>query len=185
MRETTRADDVLSAATKRFSSRGYHGISFRDLAKDVGITSASVHYHFPTKSDLISSIAIASAERLALARDEIESNPVLSPSDKIGEFCDRFMETEDGNGHCKCIVTALVNADSIPEQVADSFRSVVNDQILWLEKMCDDIPGMENSKRHARMLMSRMMGQCLLSSCFEEYESHRSDVVSLPIRGQA
>ena len=27
-------------------------MSFRDLAGDVGIKSACVHYHFPTKSDL-------------------------------------------------------------------------------------------------------------------------------------
>ena len=28
---------------------GFHGFSFRDLAADVGIKSASVHYHFPIK----------------------------------------------------------------------------------------------------------------------------------------
>ena len=65
----------------------------------------------------------------------------------------------------------VVNADSIPEQVADSFRSVVNDRFYGL-RGCVVTSGMENSKRHARMLMSRMMGQCLLSSCFEEYVSN-------------
>lgn len=38
---------------------GFGSFSFRDLAKDLNIKSASVHYHFPSKSDL----GIAVAER--------------------------------------------------------------------------------------------------------------------------
>ena len=43
---------ILDAAEKRVRHAGYSNMSFRDVAKDVGIKSASVHYHFPTKSDL-------------------------------------------------------------------------------------------------------------------------------------
>ena len=43
---------ILEAAEKRGRHAGYSNMSFRDVAKDVGIKSASVHYHFPTKSDL-------------------------------------------------------------------------------------------------------------------------------------
>ena len=49
--ETIR-DNLLDAAERRARAAGYHGFSFRDLAADVGIKSASVHYHFPTKADL-------------------------------------------------------------------------------------------------------------------------------------
>ena len=42
MRET-----ILDAAEKRIRSVGYNAFSFRDLADDVGIRSASIHYHFP------------------------------------------------------------------------------------------------------------------------------------------
>lgn len=41
---------------------GYMGFSFREIAKEIGIKSASVHYHFPTKADL----AIAMMERYTL-----------------------------------------------------------------------------------------------------------------------
>jgi TetR/AcrR family transcriptional repressor of nem operon len=33
-------------------ARGYNALSFREIAKDVGIKSASIHYYFPTKGDL-------------------------------------------------------------------------------------------------------------------------------------
>jgi TetR/AcrR family transcriptional regulator, transcriptional repressor for nem operon len=45
-------DAILSSAEARMGRDGFHGFSFRDLAADVGIKSASVHYHFPTKADL-------------------------------------------------------------------------------------------------------------------------------------
>jgi len=31
---------------------GFHACSFREIATDVGIKSASVHHHFPAKADL-------------------------------------------------------------------------------------------------------------------------------------
>lgn len=36
---------------------GFGSFSFRDLAKDLNIKSASVHYHFPSKSDLGTAVA--------------------------------------------------------------------------------------------------------------------------------
>lgn len=43
---------IMSAARLAVQDRGYGGLSFRELAKEVGIKSASIHYHFPTKGDL-------------------------------------------------------------------------------------------------------------------------------------
>ena len=37
-------DAILDAAEKRVRHAGYSKMSFRDVAKDVGIKSASVHY---------------------------------------------------------------------------------------------------------------------------------------------
>lgn len=49
--ETVR-EAILNSAEVRARAAGYNGFSFRELAADVGIKSASVHYHFPTKADL-------------------------------------------------------------------------------------------------------------------------------------
>jgi TetR/AcrR family transcriptional regulator, transcriptional repressor for nem operon len=43
---------ILAAARLTVQDRGYGGLSFRELAKDVGIKSASIHHYFPTKGDL-------------------------------------------------------------------------------------------------------------------------------------
>ena len=56
-----RVGALLNAAERRVRRSGYNAVSFRDLADDVGIKSASVHYHFPQKADL----GVALVERYA------------------------------------------------------------------------------------------------------------------------
>lgn len=48
---------VMAAARAAVQSHGYNALSFRELAREVGIKSASVHYHFPTKGDLGAALA--------------------------------------------------------------------------------------------------------------------------------
>src|SRR5271155_2639466 len=50
-------DRIMMAARLTVQDRGYGGLSFRELAKDVGIKSASIHHYFPTKGELGSALA--------------------------------------------------------------------------------------------------------------------------------
>src|SRR5947209_18085054 len=48
---------ILAAAKRTAQAHGYGGLNFRDLAAEVGIKAASIHYHFPTKADLGAAVA--------------------------------------------------------------------------------------------------------------------------------
>ena len=50
-------DRIMQAARLTVQDLGYSGLSFRELAKDVGIKSASIHYYFATKGDLGGALA--------------------------------------------------------------------------------------------------------------------------------
>jgi len=47
----------MAVAKAMVQSRGYNALSFREIAKDIGIKSASIHYHFPTKAELGAALA--------------------------------------------------------------------------------------------------------------------------------
>ena len=53
---------LLEAAIVGFAERGYHGVSVRDLAADVGIKAASFYSHFTSKEALLHSL-VATAHR--------------------------------------------------------------------------------------------------------------------------
>jgi TetR/AcrR family transcriptional repressor of nem operon len=79
MSETAGA--ILDAAEERIRRAGYSGFSFREIAADVGVKSASVHYHFPTKERLAAAVARrytdrffeAVDHRLALGDDTVQA----------------------------------------------------------------------------------------------------------------
>jgi TetR/AcrR family transcriptional repressor of nem operon len=43
---------ILEVAERLVQTRGFNGFSYADIAAEVGITKASLHYHFATKADL-------------------------------------------------------------------------------------------------------------------------------------
>src|SRR5947208_98232 len=46
----------MDLAEAHIRDAGYRGFSFRDLAAELGIKSASVHHHFPTKAILTAAV---------------------------------------------------------------------------------------------------------------------------------
>jgi len=55
---------ILDAALRLFGQRGYGGTALQAVADELGLTKASVYYHFPAKSDLLSALAETCLERL-------------------------------------------------------------------------------------------------------------------------
>jgi len=53
----TKRGALLRNATETVRRGGSAALNFRDLGRSVGVKSSSVHYYFPTKSDLLSEIA--------------------------------------------------------------------------------------------------------------------------------
>jgi AcrR family transcriptional regulator len=43
---------ILDVAEALGQTRGFNGFSYADIAVQLGVTKASLHYHFPSKSDL-------------------------------------------------------------------------------------------------------------------------------------
>src|ERR1700712_24382 len=50
---TSQANRILDRAQTLIAAGGYNGFSYADVSVDVGITKASIHHHFPKKSDLV------------------------------------------------------------------------------------------------------------------------------------
>ncbi|WP_063037904.1 TetR family transcriptional regulator [Nocardia pseudovaccinii] len=54
------ADDsrarILQIALDLFAERGYHTVSVREIAEQVGLTKTAVLYHFPSKSDIVAAL---------------------------------------------------------------------------------------------------------------------------------
>lgn len=52
----TSREAIIAAAKDNFQSRGYHGTSIRDIARDADMTAASIYHHFPSKQHILQHI---------------------------------------------------------------------------------------------------------------------------------
>src|ERR1700746_3019433 len=79
MNET--AERLMDLAEARIRQAGYRGFSFRDLAAEIGIKSASVHHHFPTKAGMAAAVARRYGDRffeMVARRDDESGDDVIA-----------------------------------------------------------------------------------------------------------
>ncbi|EAR11126.1 TetR/AcrR family transcriptional regulator [Reinekea blandensis] len=112
---------------------GFHSFSFRDLAKDLGIKSASVHYHFPTKSDLGIAVVRRYNDRFANALSD-PSSPTMTTADHIRRYMMMFYtEMKQSQKMCLCAVLSVEQLT-----LSEDMRSAVDEfytlNLNWLTR---------------------------------------------------
>ena len=51
-KESRTSERILDIAERLVQTRGFNNFSYADIASELGITTASLHYHFPGKAEL-------------------------------------------------------------------------------------------------------------------------------------
>ncbi|MEM8572665.1 MAG: TetR/AcrR family transcriptional regulator [Pseudomonadota bacterium] len=125
-----RRDAILDVAERLIRSHGYSGFSFREVANEVGIKSASVHYHFPTKPDLAAAVAKRYRTRFADALDDAERQG----TERIKAWRELFYKALKHDGlMCLCGILA-VEGDSLPVEVAQEAHAFLQFGIASLNE---------------------------------------------------
>ena len=65
-------DRIFEAAVDLFSTRGYHGTSIREIAREVGIKESSIYNHFPGKDGILEAILEYYQEGFRTATSSLE-----------------------------------------------------------------------------------------------------------------
>lgn len=113
---------VMAAARAMVQSRGYNALSFRELAKVVGIKSASIHYYFPTKGDLGAALAQQYTEDFLSYLNGLRPTPQNWQS-CIASYADVFRATLlRENRMCLGGILAAERPDLAPEVGAEVER---------------------------------------------------------------
>lgn len=75
-RPTTEGRDrILFEAERLFSTRGYKGVSIRDIARACGVSNAAIYYHFENKQELYIQMLVASLYRMGQALEAAAQEP--------------------------------------------------------------------------------------------------------------
>lgn len=132
--KTDMREALLAVGRAAVQARGYSALSFRDLANEVGIKSASVHYYFPTKGDLAAALARRYTEEAVAYLDGVLAG-ASDPAWCVARYAEIFRSALL-NDNRMCLVGMMsAELDELPVEVrkeVDAFAAV---NVAWLTRV--------------------------------------------------
>jgi TetR/AcrR family transcriptional repressor of nem operon len=95
------AELILDAAERRAQVLGFNGFSYADVATELGLTTASIHYHFPSKTDLGVRLIERYSDRFFAALAEIDAAGG-STFDRLRSYAQMYESVLASNRLCLC-----------------------------------------------------------------------------------
>src|SRR5437764_14286200 len=121
---------TLDVAERLVQVRGYNGFSYADIAAELGISKASLHYHFPGKAELGEALIGRYASRFADALVEIDRRGGEAPA-KLDAYARIYADVLSDRRMCLCGMLAA-DYDTLPEPMRDAVIRFFDDNEAWL-----------------------------------------------------
>jgi TetR/AcrR family transcriptional repressor of nem operon len=126
---------ILDIGERLVQVRGFNGFSYADVAAEMSVTKASLHYHFPSKADLGEAIVARYAERFADALVSIDADDAAAPA-KLAAYADLYAEVLRDERMCLCGMLAA-EYETIPDSIRGAVVRFLDDNEAWLTRVLD------------------------------------------------
>jgi TetR/AcrR family transcriptional repressor of nem operon len=131
---TTR-DQVLDVAERLAQTNGFNGFSYADISAELGITKASLHYHFPTKTDLGCALIERYGQRFRVALDEINATG-RPASRQLESYVELYVGVLRSGRLCLCGMLAAEFL-TLAEPMRRAIRGFFDDNEAWLARLLE------------------------------------------------
>jgi TetR/AcrR family transcriptional repressor of nem operon len=127
---------ILDVAERLAQTRGFNGFSYADIAAEVGITKASLHYHFPTKADLGTALVTRYRERFQAAIKKIAASDADALT-RIQQYVQVYQQVLGADRMCLCGMLAAEFA-TLPGQMQQELRQFFDQNEAWLVNVLEE-----------------------------------------------
>ena len=124
------ATRILDSAERLVQSRGFNGFSYADVAAELGITKASLHYHFAGKAELGQALVERYAARFAAALEAIDAAGGAAPV-KLTAYSRIYADVLREKRMCLCGMLAA-DYDTLPESMRAAVVRFFDDNETWV-----------------------------------------------------
>ncbi len=161
---------ILDSAEQFAQTRGFNGFSYADIAQELGVTKASIHYHFPSKAALgralIERYHVVFAQALA-AIDQQTSRPL----EKLRRYVGLYDMVMRKNRMCLCGMLAAEYA-TLPAQMQEELLRFFDANEVWLAAVLEDgrktgdLAFIGPVRQRARSLLGALEGAMLVARAY-------------------
>lgn len=167
----TTASRILDVAEGLAQTRGFNGFSYADIATEVGVTTASLHYHFPTKAVLGEALVARYAAAFQAALAQIGMRDATA-AEKLRQYVRIYREVLGTDRMCLCGMFAAEYA-TLPAPIQAELRRFFDANEQWLVTVFEqgredgsvrfdgsphDVAGLLTGALEGSMLLARSYG---------------------------
>jgi TetR/AcrR family transcriptional repressor of nem operon len=134
-RRSETAERILDLAEQLIQTRGFSAFSYQDIADALGVTKASIHYHFASKGDLGVAVVERYSRRFDEALRSMTANDAMPTAAMLEAYCDPFRQlsrTQDRVCLCGALAGEIL---VLPAEMRASVKRFFRSLQLWLEKL--------------------------------------------------
>lgn len=125
---------ILQVATGMMQARGFHGFTFQEVAKELGVSHVAVHHHFKTKGALGAAALQAYTDRFVAELDAISARG-QAPTAQLRAYARLFEAVVDGSERvCLCSILAAEIA-TLPDEIKPEVVRFYDSNEQWLGKV--------------------------------------------------
>ncbi len=176
-------DKILDSAQKLVQQRGFNGFSYADVAREVGIRKASLHHHFPAKTDLGQALITRYTARLKAALLNIAST-TKTPEQKLEAYIDIYRGVLDIKRMCLGGMLAS-EAHTLDPVILPNLEYFFTVNTEWLTALLSEgeskqVFNLNNgAAAQAKLLLSSLQGALLIARATNDVESFEQTTSSL------
>ncbi|HYJ61425.1 MAG TPA: TetR/AcrR family transcriptional regulator [Actinomycetota bacterium] len=182
------ATRILDVAERLVQERGFNGFSYADVAGELGVTTAALHYHFPGKAELGDALIARYAARFGEALAALDARPLAAPA-KLRAYAQLYADVFRDERMCLCGMLAADYA-TLPDPMRARVVTFFDDNETWLGRVLEEgrdagtLAFQGSSRTVARTIVSGLEGAMLVARPYGDVRRFRA-AASLLIDGLA
>jgi TetR/AcrR family transcriptional repressor of nem operon len=161
------AERILDSAERLVQVRGFNGFSYADVAAELQITKASLHYHYASKAELGEALIRRYSERFVAALTALDVRLDHAPA-KLDGYAELYARVLDGERMCLCGMLAA-EYRTLPEPMRAAVIAFFEENEEWLAHVLRDgkregsLTFTGSPREVARTIISTLEGALLVS----------------------
>jgi len=129
------ATQILDVAERLVQVRGFNAFSYADVAGELKITKAALHYHFAGKAELGEALMTRYAAGFAAALAAVESRVKDAPG-RLDAYADLYLDVLRMKRMCLCGMLAA-EYQTLPAPMQDTVVRFLGENEVWLTRVLE------------------------------------------------
>lgn len=174
------AGNILDVAERLVQTRGYNGFSYADIAAELGVTKASLHYHFASKADLGRALIERYDAAFAHSLAAIDQRFTL-PGDRLRAYVALYESVIRGQRMCLCGMLAA-EVSTLPAPMQKQLNAYFDANESWLGQVLaagrrrGELQFAEPARERARAMIGALEGALLVARVYGDARRFRAAV---------